>query len=425
MKEAGNMPEKIEAAPIEEQVLSYRWIILILAILTYTMSFLSRFSWPPLVPVVVPVLNINMTEAGSYMTAFYIGYVITQVPAGIIGDRFGVRIMLTGTLILQAVACVSLSFINTFQTGFFIRILAGMAGGCVYAGCFRAMVQWFPLRQRAMAFGFLMATPSLGSAASNAIAPILESFLGWRGVFQAIAGLSIIIAVFVVIMMKDSPPKPVEKNTADAGKPKEKPIGVFAGLKYVFTDRNIMILTLGSFCGTWYQIGFGSWGNTFLKNNLQFSLQQAGAIMTSFGIVGALLSPLSGYIAGRTGKALAMIIVAQICNIVGVLSFGQMSSIGGIIVSTVIVGCGVGLMNPLYVFLTSAYSNPKLAGTVGGATNFLFQLAGIAVPIVTGWAIDITQSFGVVWWIIAAAPFTALITLFLLKNPQATGGSAS
>jgi sugar phosphate permease len=416
------MSGKVE---VEKQSLSYRWLILILAILTYTMSFLSRFSWPPLVPVVVPVLNINMTEAGSYMTAFYIGYVITQVPAGIIGDRFGVRIMLTGTLILQALACFGLSVIETYQAGFMMRILAGMAGGCVYAGCFRAMVQWFPLRERAMAFGFLMATPSLGSAASNAIAPVLESFLGWRGVFQAIAGIAVVIAVFVMLLMKDSPEKLAASSisgSAPAG-PKEKPVGVFAGLKYVFTDRNIIILTLGSFCGTWFQIGFGSWGNTFLKSNLQFSLQEAGAIMTSFGLVGVILSPVSGYLAGRTGKPLVMIILAQICNIVGILSFGQMSGLTGIIVATAIIGCGVGLMNPLYVFLTSAYSDPKLAGTVGGATNFLFQLAGIAVPVVTGWAIDVTSSFGVVWWIIAAAPFTALATLFLLKKPQTANGA--
>lgn len=44
------------------------------------MAFVSRFAWPPLIPVIMPVMGINMTQAMTFITAFYIGCVITQIP---------------------------------------------------------------------------------------------------------------------------------------------------------------------------------------------------------------------------------------------------------------------------------------------------------------------------------------------------------
>ena len=79
---------------------SYRWLILFLTVLSFVLTFLCRFSWPPLIPVIVPVIHMSMSQAGAYMSAFYIGYVITQIPSGILADRFGVRMVLGFTLVV-------------------------------------------------------------------------------------------------------------------------------------------------------------------------------------------------------------------------------------------------------------------------------------------------------------------------------------
>lgn len=394
----------------------YRWVILILAVLTYLMSMLSRFAWPPLVPVVVPILNISMTEAGLYMTAFYIGYIITQIPAGILGDRFGIRLIMAGTLIVQAVASFFLGSINDFQTGFALRILSGIAGGCVYAVCFRALVKWFPPDQRGLGFGLLMATPSIGVFMTNALVPWLETILSWRGVFQAIGILSAVIGVAVLALVKESPDQSGPAPAAPSGGPKP---GLLDGLKYVFGNRNIMLLAIGGFTMIWAQIGFTSWGNTYLKQELQFSLQSAGNIMSSLGFIGIIVAPLSGFLAGKSGKGRLMLIVANLMVLIGILAFGQTSSQSALFVLTIFTGIGIACMNACYSFVTSTYSDPAVAATVGGATSFIYQLAGVSVPMVTGWALDMA-SFGIVWWILAAGPIVGLMCLTLVtKPPQA------
>ena len=78
----------------------YRWVIMALAVSAFVMAFVSRFAWPPVMPAVMPVMGIDRTEGLAYMSAFYIGYIITQIPGGILADRFGPRLVLAAALLL-------------------------------------------------------------------------------------------------------------------------------------------------------------------------------------------------------------------------------------------------------------------------------------------------------------------------------------
>ncbi len=96
-----------DAAHLEPPQTPYRWLIVFLSLTTYTMSMVIRYTWPPLAPVVMPILHIPIDETGAYMSAFYLGYVLTQIPAGMLADRFGVRGLLTLSLLFQAGASFS------------------------------------------------------------------------------------------------------------------------------------------------------------------------------------------------------------------------------------------------------------------------------------------------------------------------------
>ena len=389
----------------------YRWVILVLAVLTFLMTFITRFAWPPLIPVIVPILNISMTEAGSYMTAFYIGYIITQIPAGLLGDRFGVRHIMAATLMLQAAATFFLGSIDNFETGFALRVLSGLAGGCVYAACFRALVQWFSPTQRGLAFGALMSASPLGLFLANAAAPLLEEALSWRGVFRAVGVGAAIIGGIVLTLMKEHP------APADASPSADPKPGFFDGLKYVFSNRNIIFLAIGGFTLIWAQIGFYSWGNTYLKQELAFDLKTAGGIMSSLGLMGMAAAPLSGFVAGKTGRGKLLLVLANLMVIIGVLVFGRQTSAFRLLAMTSLIGIGLGTLNAVYSFAISTFSESSMSATVGGATNFILQLAGVFVPMVTGQAIDFGCSFGTVWWIIVAGPILALGCLALVGQP--------
>ena len=394
-----------------DKLSSYRWFILFLAVATYLMGFLSRFAWPPLVPVAVPALGFSMTEAGMYMTAFYLGYISTQIPGGMLGDRFGVRPVMVAALLIQATASGGLGFIHDFHPGFLLRVLSGLSAGAVYAVCFKVMVRWFSVAQRGLAFGFLMATPSLGITLSNSLAPLLEGLFDWRMVFKLVGAASLLVSVLVFLFMREGP---AARSDAPGSTAVEDVPGFVSGLKYVLGNRNIMLLTLGGFANIWAQVGFSSWGNLYLKQELGLSLQAAGSIMTAFGLIGLVAAPLGGLLAGRSGKGRLILAIANVATLIGILCFGYGTSGSMLLLLTLLAGLGVGCQNALYGFVTSTYAQPKWAGITGGVTGFVYQLAGALVPLATGLAIDF-GSFAAVWWILAAGPCVGLICVLLTR----------
>src|SRR5271157_4993111 len=106
----------------ESQFAPYRWVILALTAGCFLFTFITRFTWPPLIPVVMPVLKMTAAQAGAFMLAFYLGYIITQIPAGILADRFGVRVILGVSLIIEGISTSCFGFITTYDTGFALRM---------------------------------------------------------------------------------------------------------------------------------------------------------------------------------------------------------------------------------------------------------------------------------------------------------------
>ena len=56
--------------------------------LAFSFTFLSRYIWSPLMADVSGEFGINATQAGLYMSAFFAGYLVTQIPGGIMADKY-------------------------------------------------------------------------------------------------------------------------------------------------------------------------------------------------------------------------------------------------------------------------------------------------------------------------------------------------
>ena len=386
----------------------YRWVVMALAATSFTMAFVSRFAWPPLVSVVTPVMNINTTEAMAYMTAFYIGYVATQIPGGILADRFGPKIVLSACLALQGLGTMGIGFTENYQVGFILRIICGLGAGCVYSSCLKAVVAWFTPAQRGMAIGVVMTSPTIGVAIPNYLMPVLNSSMGWQGAFKSVGVALIVLAFVLFALMRDV------KNTA-AGPRKS----FMVGLKYVCSNRNILMISLAGFSCVWCQIGFGSVANSYMSSSLGFSVEEAGKIMGTYGLIGIAMPTLAGYLSGKMPKnKKAMIIACHIAWIGAFLVFGQVASL----TSTLLVACFIGLTisfaNPIYSIIIADNAGPEWAATAGGVGNAIFQVGALLSPLVIGMARDATGTHVWTWWILAIGSLFGILATALVKHSE-------
>ncbi|NLN97679.1 MAG: ACS family MFS transporter [Eubacteriaceae bacterium] len=72
-----------------------RWIVLFLLSAAFMGSFAARMIWSPFIASASAELGISAAQAGLFISMFYIGYMITQLPGGILADRLGVKFVLS------------------------------------------------------------------------------------------------------------------------------------------------------------------------------------------------------------------------------------------------------------------------------------------------------------------------------------------
>lgn len=378
-------------------------MILTLTVLSYLMGFIVRFAWPPLITVAAPELEIDMSQAGLFMSAFYIGYVLTHIPAGLLADRFGVRYLLAGALLLEGFSTLGMAHISTFIPGFLLRIVTGLGAGMVYSACVKSVTTWFSARERGLAFGFLMVSPTLGVLVANIVVPRVLHFFHWRTVFTIVGGWAIVLSVVLFLMMKEAGKRVKDKSFME-------------GFRFVVSNRNILKMSGAGFCLMWIQISFISWGNAALKN-AGFTLDNAGFAMTILGI-GGLFGPLiSGYLSNRSENKKWLVIAGFFSLIPLILLFGFPGvSFGAKAVMACALGFVFGYLNTFMPLMVSEYSGPQWAASAGGVSGGIFQIGAIIGPVFIGWSIDITGHYQVIWWLLAAGPTIGLLFLFSLRD---------
>ncbi|MBI5248791.1 MAG: MFS transporter [Desulfomonile tiedjei] len=395
---------QIDRAEISH-AMPYRWVILGLCVCCFLFTFITRFTWPPLIPVVVPILGMSMSQAGAYMSAFYMGYVITQIPAGVLSDRFGVRLILGVSLILEGISTSSMGFMNSYETGFLLRVIAGFGAGAVYSSCSLALMEWFPARERGRAFGVFLAAPSGGILMTNWFVPPLNSLVGWQGAFKSVGLLTFTAGILVLLLMRSS------------GQIKSQEKTLLGGFKVIAGSKGLILTALSGFCLMWLELGTATWANAHIKK-LGFSVAEAGYVMMSYGAGGIIAPLLSGVVSDWTGQRKWLVIAAYLMSAPLCVIFGYQNTLGLLAGIGFILGFTSYIANPQLTVLISQFAGKEWAATANGTSNFVFQLASMIGPFILGWSIDVTQSFSIVWWMLAAGPLLGILFMLPVRQDE-------
>jgi len=381
----------------DQQSQPYRWVILALMALTFVVTFFIRMTWPPLIPVVVPILHMKMSQAGAYMSAFYIGYVITQIPAGVLADRLGVRAILTSSLLVLGLSTIGMGSISSYDQGFYLRVVTGLGAGAVFGAAIRALIEWFHPRERGLAFGIMFASPSAGIALSSVIVTPLNAHFGWQNTFRVCGLIAVVVGILVLALVKTSAAT-------------QKSPSMFAGFPIVFGSRNLLLTSAAGFCLMWVELGTATWVVASIKK-MGFSLALAGAVMLAYGIGGILGPFLSGWLSDKIGRRKYIMIFFLILLIPLTVWFGMQNTIATMTFWGFVFGFVSYCVNPHLTIMVSEAVESKYAALANGTSNVIYQIAPMVVPIVTGWSVDKTGNFHAAWWIMAIGPLVGILLL--------------
>jgi MFS family permease len=377
--------------------------------LGWMVLYADRTCLYPLLAVIAKNLSLSSAQAGSLTSAYFITYVAMQIPAGIIGDRIGLKKIMMTMFFFAGLGMAGLGLLgNTYYLLILFSALSGIGAGTYYPASFGTLFQIVPSDRRAINSAIISVGMAAGMFIGMTISgPVYEFSGNYRIPFLilTIPTFAMIAAVkyFVPAVDKSSPP-----NLRD--------------YLVLLRDKNIWKVTFSSFTslyGFWVAM---TWGPAFLQAERGISISHAG-LFTGLVAITSIPAGLSfGRLSDKTGRMKIAALILPL-SALAILLLTHVTSYPAIIFTLLLYGMlsNNAIMPVMAAWLGDIVSQ-KHPGRMGAATGFfncLIMSSAIIAPVLSGFLRDLTGSL--VPAFIAASCIIFAGTLVIFITPVTKG----
>lgn len=171
----------------------------------YFLSYHFRTANAVIGPVLRDELALGAADLGLLTSAYFLGFGATQLPLGMLLDRFGAR-RVEATLLLFAATGAALFASGTTITTLAIgRGLIGVGVSACLMASLKSFSQWFPPERQASLTGWIMSAGTLGALAASAPLDAALQIASWRAIFLALAAVTLAVAATLFFCVPDKP----------------------------------------------------------------------------------------------------------------------------------------------------------------------------------------------------------------------------
>ncbi|MBI4608068.1 MAG: MFS transporter [Candidatus Rokubacteria bacterium] len=374
-----------------------RWAILALITVAHALGSLSVLAAAPLSPFLLDALELSRTQVGLFLPALYLGGVLASLPAGWLSDRLGVRraLVLGQGLTGAAVGLAALSPSFAVLLGFLF--LGGFGWSVLNPTTGKAVIEWFPPRERGFAMGVKQTGLTLGGIAGALVLPPLALALGWR-LSLAVAGAASLLSAALVAFGYRT------RSGYLAEAPPERPR--FAEVTPFLQRRGVLVVFGCGLALSMAQSSVLAYLVLYAKEVLAVSVVDAGRLLALAQAGGAAARLGWGLVSDRLfgGRRRPGIIVTALIGATSYIAF----AFGGALPSrlaaplAVIAGAGAFGWVGLYLALVAEIAGVRYAGLLTGVA-VMFAWSGVLVgPPLFGVVLEATGSYVGAWLLLSA-----------------------
>ncbi|WP_410711370.1 MFS transporter [Brevibacterium sp. SIMBA_078] len=407
------------ASSNETPVSGYRWVILIAAWLSFTLTSIDRSTWGPASIFVADDLTVPLASLGAFATAYYIGYVASNALSGFLTDAFGGRIMLAVSLFGAGAAMFCFGSVKSAALGIAIQAVVGLFAGADYSAGVRLITSWFRTDKLGLPLGIFTTATSIGTAAANIVVPALIAQSGWELSYHLFGGISIVIAIALIFIVRSGPFLP-KKEVGGEGRR-----GL--ALRPLAKNRNFILTCLAGFGAFWGLYGFITWSNTLMIKGYDLGSGTAGTVVAIVAISAIFSKPIIGFVSDRffggSRKAPSLILFALFAA--ALITFGNLSTATAFIIAAPFLGIVAYGWSPLLVSLVPRLVSGSVTGGASGLANATWQLGSVFAPLAVGAVFAASQSFNAAFLTLAAGPIVGIVFLAMVREQKATMPSSA
>jgi MFS transporter, ACS family, glucarate transporter len=384
-------------------------------------------------------LGIGPVALGYVFSAFAWAYVIAQLPAGWLLDRFDSIKVYGASLVLWSLCTVAQGFLGSLSTAaaiaglFVLRFLLGLVESPVSPANSYIVAAWFPVRERGLATSIYNSAQYIAVVVFVPLMGYLVHSAGWPSVFWIMGALGIVLAI-VWFRVMHTPQSHPRANAAELDYLREGGAYVAAddkkavsearvdlsAVRFFLRSRLMLGVYLSQYCLTSLQYFFITWFPIYLVKGRGMNIVEVGFLATLPAIAGFIGGIVGGYVSDALTRRGAGVSVARktpfvtgmlLASCLVLCNFVQSPYTVVALMSLAIFGKGLAAVNWAVVSDTSP---PQYVGIAGGLFNLFGSISGIVTPIVIGYVLQLTGTFtGAMYFVAAHGVIGALAYLLI------------
>lgn len=377
--------------------------VVLICLITFTYTFIALYA----VNTIVGNTVSSSSQLGAYTTFYYLGYLISQLPGGILADKYSAKKLLMTCITICAITIILLGFAGTNAIGLLLRVLCGISCGPIMACTSRLIAKTFEdTRTRAEALGIMLAGPPLGLVIANSFTPFLLSNYSYtKSLFYlGLLALPIVLLAFIILPSQD--------------KTQNSSINIKVAFSNFITSKQQLVLAFSGSFFMFVVVGYGIWGRRYFMSE-RFSPTEINMTMTLFSIFAVLGSCSSGYLAKWLNWSHKRMMLT-VFPLLGLCFFIlPLIPRNNIIIFSGVFGFIAYLPSAHYIALATELESEGYTAIATSLQNFFLQIGAFIMPSITSAVIIKFESFTVLWIFFSAfTVISEVLVLIALGKPH-------
>jgi ACS family hexuronate transporter-like MFS transporter len=412
----------------------FRWVICSLLFAATALNYVDRQIIGILEPQLAKQLHWSETDYGNIIFWFQVAYAIGYVTFGTLIDKLGARLGYALAVGIWTVAHVAHAWASSLTDFMVARFAIGLGESGNFPAGLKAVAEWFPKRERALATGIFNAGANVGAIVTPLIVPAITLHLGWRAAFLITGSFTVIWLIAWLAVYR--PPRqhqrlqPTELALIESDPP-DRPESIAWGS--LLKTRETWAYATAKFLidPIWWMYLF--WLPDFFVKRHHLDLKTFGPPLVVVYVVSDLGSIAGGWLSSRLLRAGFSLNAARkgtmlLCAVL-VLPIMAASYVDNLWAAVAIVALATaahqGFSCNLFTMPSDVFPR-QTVGSLVGIGGTAGAIGGMLLAKYAGWVLDRIGSFTPIFALAASAYGLALLVIHILSPrlaPARVGGS--
>lgn len=362
------------------------WSIWLLSAMFMFYKYVIEVSPSVMTSTLMRTFQIGGIELGNLAASYFYAYMLLQIPAGVLLDKFGPRKTTTLAIALCAIGSLVFAQADSLFVAGTGRFLTGIGAAFAVVNCLKLTANWFPSKQFAFMAGLMMTMAMLGAVGGQAPLALFIQKVQWRSAMQILGLLGFVLAVIFWLVVRDRSPDHLKEKHIVSTK-----ISFSKSIKLVLKNSQSWWLSIYSgFAFAPVMIFGGMWGVSFIKDAFGLSGNMSAQMVSLIFIGFAVGAPVLGWFSDRLGHRRIVMFWGTFIALITISTVIYAPGLSGYALALLLFIFGFSISSFLLCFTMIREINlPIVAATAIGFMNAFDALLGAISDPLTGKFLDL------------------------------------